>query len=101
MKTPEQVAVDAVGHWMSDISDERTVLDMVTQAIKADRAQGQGEASDAVIQAAVESDRARIRSTIGAFVDEGVWAFDGAVSTLEKHDAALRAAEVMAEPKTE
>lgn len=61
-KTPEQIAVDTVGHWMADLSDERTVLAMVTQAIETDRAQRQGEPSEAKVEAVA-------RRLFGATVD--------------------------------
>lgn len=47
MKTPDQIAADTIGHWLLDTTDERTVKELVAQAIEADRAQLVGELSAA------------------------------------------------------
>lgn len=46
MKTPEEIAADTIGHWLLDTSDERTVKEIVAQAIEADRAQRGGRLDD-------------------------------------------------------
>lgn len=36
--TPEQIATTALGNWVKDVTDERTVTKIIVQAIELDRA---------------------------------------------------------------